>query len=69
LIECVWELCRVLIEEEGYEAPTRDSIIAAIRWLVEGQRAGDRLFFAFAGVLRCRLFYPMPVSVSEPIAG
>ena len=45
-----------MIEEAGYDAPTRDNIIAAIRWLLEGQRAGDRLFFAFAGALTCQLF-------------
>jgi hypothetical protein len=44
------------MEEAGYDAPTRENIIVAIRWLVEGQRAGDRLFFAFAGALTCLLF-------------
>jgi len=46
-----WELdcIRQLTDDDPTAAPTRANIEASLRWLVEGVRSGDVLFFHFSG--------------------
>ncbi|KAH9173753.1 caspase domain-containing protein [Lactarius sanguifluus] len=40
---------RVLTEEQPENLPTRENILAAMRWLVEGAQPDDSLFFYYSG--------------------
>jgi len=40
---------RILLDRSGYEYPSRDNILSAARWLVDGATPGDCLFFHFSG--------------------
>jgi hypothetical protein len=40
---------KFLADEGSYEKPTRKNIIAAMRWLVDGVKAGDSLFLHYSG--------------------
>mmetsp|Transcript_15398 Transcript_15398/g.60181 ORF Transcript_15398/g.60181 Transcript_15398/m.60181 type:complete len:365 (-) Transcript_15398:58-1152(-) len=41
---------RVLTDDQsGSSSPTRDNIIAGMRWLIEGAQPGDSLFFHYSG--------------------
>ena len=44
---------RILTDEKKHRGtvryPTRDNILQAMRWLVAGSRAGDRLFLSYSG--------------------
>lgn len=43
--------CLTILTEKGDLClyPTQKNVLAAMRWLVEGSRAGDILFFHFSG--------------------
>merc|ERR1719439_43735 len=40
---------KVQMDASGFETPSRANIIAGARWLVEGVRPGDCLFFHYSG--------------------
>eukprot|EP01006_Ploeotia_vitrea_P065932 TRINITY_DN94050_c0_g1_i1.p1 TRINITY_DN94050_c0_g1~~TRINITY_DN94050_c0_g1_i1.p1 ORF type:complete len:595 (-),score=115.44 TRINITY_DN94050_c0_g1_i1:90-1874(-) len=40
---------RMITDEGGREQPTQHTIVAALRWLVQGARPGDSLFFSYSG--------------------
>ena len=42
----------MLCDEDPHYPPTRDNFVQALRWLAQGVRQGDSLFFAFSG--HCR---------------
>jgi hypothetical protein len=41
--------CKILMDDGRSTKPTRANIIAAMKWLVEGVRAGDSLFLHYSG--------------------
>lgn len=43
------ETQRVLLDDGSHEQPTRENIMKAMDWLVEGAEAGDSLFFHYSG--------------------
>jgi hypothetical protein len=44
------EVLRVLCEETGYSAPTRENILRGIDWLVSGSNPDEILWFCFTGL-------------------
>lgn len=40
---------KILLDDGSHENPTKDNIVAAMRWLGEGAAAGDSLFFHYSG--------------------
>ncbi|CAM9207357.1 unnamed protein product [Ascophyllum nodosum] len=40
---------RVLVDDNTHTDPTKDNILAGIRWLVRGAKEGDSLFMYFSG--------------------
>ena len=40
---------RLLMDDGVSEAPTRQNILNAVDWLVEGAQSGDSLFFHYSG--------------------
>merc|ERR1719478_1185895 len=40
---------RILMDDGEHTEPTKDNIVEAMKWLVEGAGAGDSLFFHYSG--------------------
>ncbi|KAH9058348.1 peptidase C14 [Lactarius vividus] len=44
-----WGNMQILTDDQPGNLPSKANILAAMRWLVEGARTGDNLFFYFSG--------------------
>eukprot|EP00914_Ancora_sagittata_P020491 GHVO01040451.1.p1 GENE.GHVO01040451.1~~GHVO01040451.1.p1 ORF type:complete len:382 (+),score=63.42 GHVO01040451.1:37-1182(+) len=40
---------KILIEDQGFDSPTRRNILEGLSWLVAGAKPGDSLFFHYSG--------------------